>query len=53
MKNHEPTILYLCDRKKCQKCQSDLCSHTTDINHAKNFIESWGNFVEVEYKENS
>lgn len=53
MKDHEQAILYLCDRKKCEQCDPDFCSHTTDINHAKNFIKSWGDFVEVESKENS
>lgn len=26
-------ILYLCDRKQCENC-SDVCKHTSDINHA-------------------
>jgi hypothetical protein len=51
MNNHEPSIRYLCDRKKCEECLSDLCSYTTDINHAKNFIKRWGDFVEVETKD--
>ena len=53
MKEHEQAILYLCDGKKCEQCDPDFCSHTTDINHAKNFIKSWGDFIEVESKENS
>lgn len=29
-------VLYLCDRKACDKCNPE-CSHTNDINHAKSF----------------
>ena len=31
-----PKIFYICDRKKCKRCNSD-CKHTSDINHAANF----------------
>ena len=30
------TILYLCDRRTCEKCSPE-CRHTTDITHARNF----------------
>lgn len=30
------TIYYLCDRRACEKCNSD-CTHTSEIRHAKNF----------------
>lgn len=29
-------ILYLCDKEQCEDC-FELCNHTTDIRHAKNF----------------
>lgn len=29
-------ILYLCDRRACDKCNS-ACEHTSDIEHAVNF----------------
>lgn len=32
-------IFYICDRKACKTC-SEMCLHTTDITHAKNFIKS-------------
>lgn len=36
-------ILFLCDRKACgETCPNELCSHTEDILHAKNF-----DFVDV------
>lgn len=38
-------ILYLCDRKKCIECYED-CKHTTDINHAVNFEEDDGYYIE-------
>jgi hypothetical protein len=32
------SILFLCDRKACgDVCPNANCSHTGDINHAKNF----------------
>lgn len=32
-------IVYICDGNACEGgCQDDLCSHTTDIEHALNFI---------------
>lgn len=30
-------IAYLCDKTACQNCSYPMCSHTTDITHAKNF----------------
>ena len=36
--NASMKIAYICDRKKCKNC-SDICNHTTDINHAVNFKE--------------
>lgn len=32
-------ILYICDRKKCENCNS-CCNHTSDITHAVNFKEA-------------
>ena len=31
-------ITYLCDRKKCERCNDEWCTHTSDIAHAVNFI---------------
>jgi hypothetical protein len=30
-------VLYLCDKKACEKCNSIDCRHTTDIEHAVSF----------------
>ena len=31
-------MLFVCDRKACgETCPNELCSHTEDILHAKNF----------------
>lgn len=38
-------VFYVCDRKKCEKCH-DECRHTSDIEHAANFIQVGGNFTE-------
>lgn len=36
---NQSDIVYICDGKACEGgCQDDLCSHTTDIEHALNFI---------------
>ena len=35
------------EREQCEKC-SDYCEHTTDINHAKNFKQIGGMYVEQE-----
>lgn len=32
-----PPVHYVCDGKKCKKCRHDICSHTDDVEHAKNF----------------
>lgn len=31
-----PKIFYICDRKKCKRCNPE-CKHTSDIIHAANF----------------
>jgi hypothetical protein len=33
----EKDVLYLCDKRECEKCSSVQCKHTLDITHAKNF----------------
>ena len=33
----ERNILFLCDRKACERCCYPQCRHTPDIEHAKNF----------------
>lgn len=41
-------IAYLCDGYACEKCHPEYCHHTTDISHAKNFVElADGRFMEV------
>lgn len=35
---HVGKVLYICDRRACKTCDGDLCTHTTDIRHAANFI---------------
>ena len=52
-KTATPDILYICDRKCCgDTCPNSDCRHTTDINHAVNFVEYEGDrgpyFVELE-----
>jgi hypothetical protein len=37
---HKVNVIYLCDRKKCEKCSFPLCKHTTDIKHAIRFKQS-------------
>ena len=34
-----PHIIYECDGRSCEVCDPKNCCHTTDINHAKNFIQ--------------
>ena len=33
----ERNILFLCDRKACEKCSYPQCSHTPELEHARNF----------------
>ena len=33
----ERNILFLCDRKACEKCSYPTCRHTTELEHARNF----------------
>ena len=33
----EGNILFLCDRKACEKCSYPQCRHTLELEHAKNF----------------
>lgn len=40
-KNREEEVAYLCDRKQCEVCCYPECSHTTDICHAKNFVDNF------------
>lgn len=49
----EEPVLYSCDRKLCgDKCSPDEeCTHTTDIEHAKNFEYRDGFYVEKEKEE--
>lgn len=33
----ERNILFLCDRKACEKCSYPQCRHTQELEHARNF----------------
>ena len=33
----EQNILFLCDRKACEKCSYPTCRHTPELEHARNF----------------
>lgn len=33
----ERNILFLCDRKACEKCSYPQCRHTPELGHARNF----------------
>lgn len=33
----ERNILFLCDRKACEKCRYPQCRHTPELEHARNF----------------
>lgn len=40
-------VLYICDRKRCNPCNNELCRHTTDIDHAVTFQkDKEGNYWE-------
>lgn len=41
-------VMYLCDLRACKKCSYPICSHTTDIRHAKNFVSTNDSFWEME-----
>ena len=40
------SVIYICDRKKCENCSFPTCGHTTDITHAVHFENVGGVFVE-------
>ena len=44
--NKETKIFYLCDRKACQLCSGENCDHTKNIEHARNFKNKHGIYVE-------
>lgn len=41
-----PDIVFLCDRRACDKCSNSECKHTKNIRHAKNFELFGDMFVE-------
>ena len=44
-------VVFVCDRRKCDKCETNLhpkCTHTHDIRHAKNFVLNGDIFEEIE-----
>ena len=36
----ERNILFLCDRKACEKCSYPQCRHTPELEHARNFAQA-------------
>lgn len=36
----ERNILFLCDRKACEKCSYPQCRHTQELEHARNFAQA-------------
>ena len=45
MEKNKRRILYICDRRKCSNCSME-CTHTTDIEHAVNFKNIDGYYME-------
>ena len=37
LREKERNILFLCDRKACEKCSYPTCRHTPELEHARNF----------------
>ena len=37
LREKERNILFLCDRKACEKCSYPQCRHTQELEHARNF----------------
>lgn len=33
------SVSYICDLNQCANCSYPKCNHTTDINHAANFLK--------------
>ena len=48
--NPGTSILYLCDREKCENCDNVDCHYTSDINHAVNFEKLGHVYCEKEEK---
>lgn len=44
---NDKRVFYLCDGEKCENCSNE-CSHTTDVDHSKNFNKEFGVYVEKE-----
>lgn len=54
LKRSKTPVLYLCDRRACDKCSPE-CFHTSDIRHAKHFALAMGHktvFIETGGDEN-
>lgn len=49
--NKETKIFYLCDRKACRLCSGENCDHTKNIEHARNFKNKHGIYVENDNRE--
>lgn len=39
-------VLYECDRKRCKKCTYPVCARTHDVQHAVNFSNDHGIYIE-------
>lgn len=45
------SVAFVCDRKQCENCSFPQCVHTTDIEHAVNFENFGGLFMEKTERE--
>ena len=45
MEQDKIDFFYICDRRACKKCRPE-CTHTNDINHARNFENINGDLIE-------
>lgn len=47
-----PTVVYICDGRACETCRSESknCCHTEKIEHAANFKNEYGVYIEQETK---
>lgn len=57
MRKINQKVLFLCDKTKCDTCEFKTggteCKYTSDIKHAKNFVECCGSHFEVDSKSNA
>lgn len=47
--DEDNSVLYVCDRRKCEKCTYPQCRHPFDISHAASFVkDGLGNYSELD-----